>query len=1407
MCFSVQAQVPAGRTMHYTQKDGLSFNIINSISQDKNGFIWFATGNGLNRFDGVNFRTFKADPENPSGIPGNYIQYIYTDSFGHTWVSSRKGLYSFAINTEKFSKHQIVKGTDKVDVTSISQNAAGNLWIATTGNGFSFLDQKTGRYVNYSPKTLKGLASNSILSVVEDPFGMLWVGTRDAGLCVFKLNQSKVPTVIGGKSDILPAARVNEIYRDHADNMWIATSSGLWYYQRKMARFHSLSASEYNLRSNVFLSLVEDRQHRLFIGLQEGGLYHLNLDKLAAESPRDFVFEQVEDENKFNITPRSVQDLFLDKDQNLWLGTYGDGSYMLSSSPAKFKHFSKKLSDKSGESYLRYYGMCRDAAGNLWLGTDGDGIYNTKPDGTLIKHYRANTGGNSLTDNAIISAYRDSQNRLWFGTYAKGLLLYDPGTDGFVSFKHDPKNSSSIAGNDIRVIREDRRKNIWIGTNGGGLSRLDPRTRQFRNYNTVNSNISSNDVRSIENDDRGNLWLGTYGGGLSYLVSRQDKIYPFTQNESSGLNLSGSIIYALHMDKQKRLWIGSESSGLLVYQTEKKSLLRFSEKNGLADNSVYAILEESPGKVWISTNEGLSSIDLTNHKLYNFNGSDGLQGGQFNAGSALVDDKAGTMYFGGTEGWNMFYPKAIKPSSYKPQVRITGLQLYGKEEKDKGNIKPISESGHITLESGQSVFSIQYIALNFAYPKDAQFAYQLEGLEKDWNYVKYQRSATYRYLQPGTYTFKVKATNQDNIWQEDYATLTISILPPWYKSWWAYVLYTVMGVLAVYGFTRYKATQAKLKYRIRIADMEAQQERELHESKLSFFTNISHEFRSPLTLIINPVREMIDDQEKSADTANLNIVYRNAKRLLSLVDQLLLFSKAETKSDRLNISQLDLVALCEEVFLCFSHQAAKKNISYSFKQQATAIESPGIDCNEAATQAEEEQGSRLSEVHKVLIYGDREKIEIALFNLISNALRHTPQGGAVKLSILEDQRWVTVEVEDTGTGIAPEIGNRVFDRFFKVRDGKNYKGGFGIGLYLVKNFVDQHQGHVSFSSKMGEGTTFTIKMLKGNAHFSQHLIMEGQQESSAILEELNVFDEDIKEHELALTSVTEYKAQQMGVQQGVSSDIQTLLIIDDNEEIRHYISKIFSAKFEILEAGDGEQGLQMINRYLPDMIISDVLMQNLNGIELCSLVKADPALNHIPLILLTASASSEIRLKGIECGADDYISKPFEKELLMARVEGLLKSRNNLQTYFYNKITLKSGNLKISAEYKDFLDRCIEIVEKHITDGNFGISTLAEEIGMSRSNLYTKIKSISGQSANGFIRYIRLRKAAEIFINTDLTVQETILRVGIRDARYFREQFFKLFQMNPSDYIRKYRKTFSSRYAVSKTLRGLKDEI
>lgn len=1371
LSITAAAQFPSGRILHYTRKEGLSYGAVNSILQDNKGFMWFATGDGLNRFDGVDFKIFKYDPELRSSLPSNYVQKILKDSGGKFWVSSRKGLYQFNPKTETFINFPLPSGARRADVSHIMENSHGNLWVSTSGNGFSYLDSKTGKITSYNTKNLKGLSSNSILKIYEDAYGLLWVGTIDAGLCVFRVSNGKILGKLSFATDISKVSRVNAIYGDHLRNIWIATSGGLWLYDRKAGIFQHLEGKNYGLSSNVFLSLVQDSRKQMFIGLQDGGLYRVDLSGAAQKKTAAMVFEQLKYENGFNITPRSVPELYLDKEENLWVGTYGDGIFMISRTADKFKWFHKKVKDNFGENYLRYYGMCVDHEGYLWLGTDGDGIYKTKVGGEVIKRYRADGSPHSLAENAVLYGYRDSKNNLWFGTYSKGLSLYDRKSDAFINFQHNANIAGTLGGNDVRVIHEDNSQHIWVGTNGGGLSMMDPVTRKFKVYNTTNSNISSNDVRSLAHDQKGNLWVGTYGGGISYFDVAAQKFYPFTQINKSAVDLSREIIFALFLDGQQRLWIGTEGNGLLMYDTRRQSSLRFSEKNGLANNTVYAIQEEEPGKIWVSTNDGLSRIDLQKDKVYNYNEKDGLQPGQFNPGSALSGAKGDFICFGGTEGWNFFHPKQILQSSGEPEIRITGLQLYGNEEDEKTNSRNINESDDIVLEAGESVFSIQYVALNYAYPRAAQFAYKLEGLDKEWNYVKYQKSATYRYLEPGHYTFKVKATNQDNIWQSSYATLHIEVLPPWYKTWWAYAVYTLLIAALVYLLVRYKSNQAKLKYNIRISRIEAQKEKELHENKLSFFTNISHEFRTPLTLIINPVREIMDDKEGAADLSNLNIVYRNAKRLLSLVDQLLLFSKAETGVDKLKIVKMNLFDLCEEVFLCFTYQASKKQIMYDF----------------IATNKE------------LSIYGDREKIEIALFNLISNAIRHTPEGGRVTLSISEDGAAVCIRVADTGTGIDQQVGDKIFERFYKVQNNKNYaKGGFGVGLYLVKSFIERHQGKVSYTSSPVKGTTFSLTLLKGKAHFSDDPIFDDQPESSAILEEL------AEDREEQLPEIVIMPAAP-DVKDDISSEMKTILIIDDNKQIRDYVSQIFKAKFQLLEAENGEEGLSMARQYLPDMVISDVVMPGLNGVELCRLIKQDAALYHIPVVLLTASTSSEIKLRGIECGADDYISKPFEKEILIARIEGLLKNRNELQKYFYNEITLRSDSQKISAEYKEFLDRCIAIVEQHMTDPNFGIQVLAEEIGMSRSNLYVRIKSISGQSANSFIRFIRLRKAAEIFISTDLTVQETTFQVGIKDARYFREQFYKVFNMNPSDYIKKYRKTFNGKYSLNKSLIRSKD--
>jgi DNA-binding response OmpR family regulator/nitrogen-specific signal transduction histidine kinase len=542
-----------------------------------------------------------------------------------------------------------------------------------------------------------------------------------------------------------------------------------------------------------------------------------------------------------------------------------------------------------------------------------------------------------------------------------------------------------------------------------------------------------------------------------------------------------------------------------------------------------------------------------------------------------------------------------------------------------------------------------------------------------------------------------------------------------------------------------------------------ERERTINENKLTFFTNISHEFRTPLTLIINPLKDVLGRKQETPEKPDgeLQTVYRNARRMLSLVDQLLLFRKAESGMDAIRPAKQEVYALAHDIYLCFVQQAKAKKVQYEF-------DCPRQDLD---------------------LYADREKLGIILYNLLSNALKYTPEGGSIVLQVRETERDVVFHVQDTGIGIDKETGDQLFEKFYRASgQAITAQKGFGIGLYLVKHLTAQHKGQISFESKPGAGTTFTLSLLKGFSHFGADVILDEGSVQPVLLEELALDD--------VVNSSAELGEPDGGPLEAVVTEKKSVLLIDDDEQILQYLSGLFRNTYQVLLASDGEDGLNLAHKHLPDLVIADVQMQGMSGIDLCKKIKEDAALQHIPVILLTASTSAEVRLKGVEGGADDYITKPFDKEILVARVASLLKARTVLQHYFFNAITLNHTDQKVSQEYKEFLERCIAIVESHLDDDNFNLKVLLAEIGMSRSNLFRKVKSVSGLSIKSFIRFIRLRKAAELFINTNYNVSETALRVGINDIKFFRAEFNKVFGMNPSDYIKKYRKTFGNQFIV-----------
>jgi signal transduction histidine kinase/ligand-binding sensor domain-containing protein/DNA-binding response OmpR family regulator len=1327
-------------------EQGLSNNAVTCIYQDRYGFMWFGTYDGLNRYDGYHFKVFRNKPDDSTSLLNNRIVAICEDQQNNLWIGTKRGVSVFNSITCGFSPvtYQPYKapGIEKLDlpINDIKTDVQGNILIGTGGRGLLSCTKgsKQAIQVPYVEDT-QVLLRYHVQAIKIDKLQRAWLFVQGKGLCLYDDRTGQVKPV---------NQAIRSGYCLEADNngtIWIGSENGLTAYHIASNTLKHYDESSGALTNNKVVGLCLDKKNKLWIATDGGGIDILDIQtgKVSYLAP---------EQNKKSLTSTSIYAVYEDKELRKWIGTLRGGINVIDPHKNRFTTIAHDPFSRNSLIDNFVLSFCEDFAGNLWIGTDGSGLsyWNRKQNSYIhFKHELGNT--RSLSNNFVTSIVRDYRDNIWIATYGGGINRYNK-TNG--TFEHYSCNYPGYTYGDKNVWKlfEDSKKNLWAGAvSPGRLYKLNPLTNQFESFDD-----KVVDVLTLAEDKDGVLWAGTFS----------DLIQIDVQNKKHRFFKTGNAVRSIYEDKAGNFWVGTEGNGLQLFDRKNGTFAHYTESHGLCSNSVLNTLEDNHGNLWISTFNGISRFDPQHKTFKNFYVSDGLQSNQFNY-NAAIQLHSGEFAFGGIKGFNLFYPDSIANNAQMPNLLLTGLKIDNvavEQDSTFANGQSLADIDQLRIPYSKAVIAIDFAALEYSAPDKISYAYYMEGWDKGWNYVGRVRTANYSRLTEGDYTFRIKSTNAEGIWNNKERIIYITVLPPWFRSWWAYLLYTALAAAAIWLYLLYKNRQARLKYEIQIAHINAEKEKELNEKKLSFFTNISHEFRTPLTLIINPIKELLYSKEQLVDTGELNIVYRNARRLLSLVDQLLLFRKADSEADKLRVVKMNFCDLCKEVYLCFVQQARSKKIQYEFQCTNPAIE----------------------------LYADREKMEITLFNLISNALKFTPEQGLVIVAVVEQDNHVEVSIADNGVGIPGSIGHKLFERFYQVQDkGTSLKTGFGIGLYLVKSFVESHHGRIDYTSKPGEGTRFVMTLLKGSDHFPADCIHKETMNSSVLLEEL--IEETTPEPVVDLLPV------EPGDDPGsLVTDLPTMLIIDDNNQIRQYVAQIFRKTFHLYEADNGEDGLKLAKQYQPDIIISDVVMQGLTGIELCSSIKEDPSLNHIPLILLTASSSSDIKLKGVECGADDYITKPFEKELLVARVSSILKSRNNLQKYFYNEITLRQNTLKISAEYKEFLERCIAIVEQHLDNESFSIKTLASEIGMSHSNLYKKVKSISGQSVNSFIRFIRLRKAAELFINTPCNVNEAAFQVGMSDIKYFREQFNKLFGMNPSEYIKKYRKPFQKNFQMNK---------
>ena len=1319
-------------------ENGLSNNEVTCIYQDHRGFMWFGTYDGLNTYDGYGFKVYRNKLNDTSSLINNRIAFITEDADRLLWIGTRRGVSIFNRITSKFASLYYQPYNEKAHrvsdfmATTMKYDAQKNIFIATADKGLLLYNRQT-RIAHQIPfRNNRLLKTNYYVSALAfDAGNRLWLFVRDVGLCMYDNKTQEIKVVNKTIKNGLC------IRADNAGNLWIGADNGLYKYD--MAANNMLAI--FNTHSRI-PDVTIDKQNHLWIATDGNGIYTINLPGLQVnrfEGPG----------NKELLTSTAIFSIYEDRDGRKWIGTLRGGINIIQQEKNLFTTISRDPFSTNTLVNNFILSFCEDKSQNIWIGTDGGGLSRwdrSKNSWTNFQHQEHNK--QSLSCNFVCSILNDYQNTVWMATWGGGINRYNKTTNAFEQLPC----INPLTGDEDKyafILFEDAQKKLWAGTcNDGRLYWYNPTTGHFELFDNRVTNILS-----LYEDKSGDFWGGTFQSLIK--IDRNQKKH-ITYN-------IGYAIRAMHEDRQGRFWIGTEGGGLLLFNRKTARFTKFTETNGLCSNSILNVLEDKSGKLWISTFNGISKFDPQTSSFTNFSQSDGLQSNQFNY-NAAIRLRSGEFAFGGIKGFNIFYPDSIYNKPQPVQVWLTDIKINNTPvEKDDSYITSRSKNGieYITLPYNKAVVSIDFVALNFSAPDKISYAYYLDGWDKNWNYVGKSRTANYTRLTEGLYTFKVKATDAEGHWLTREQQLLIKVLPPWYRAWWAWLLYSVAFVFVLYLYLQYKAQRAKQLYETALAKMETEKEKELNEKKLSFFTHVSHEFRAPLTLIINPIKELVANPDKAVAIEDMHIVYRNARRLLSLVDQLLLFRKADTEGEKLKLSIVDLHELCHDVFTCFLQQAKARNIQYEFLATGSSIE----------------------------ILADREKMEIALFNLISNALKFTPNEGKVIVEITEKEKSVEVTVSDTGCGIDETVGDGIFENFYRAK--KQHTGthsGFGIGLYLVKQFVQAHHGTVTYESKMGEGTRFTISLSRvGGTASAKNSSGNTRSEAPGLLEELMGDSDQVQNGSPSIT---------MPAPAGMVSNKKAILLVDDNAEMRQYLRQLFCDRFIVYEADNGETGLQQAQQHIPDIIISDIVMEGVTGVEFCKTIKSTLELSHIPVILLTATSSTDTKLKGIECGAEDYITKPFEKELLLARVDNILKGRSTLQQYFLDTITLQKNTVKVSAEYRDFIDRCMAIIDQEIDNVDFNIKTFAKEMGMSHSTLYKKVKFISGLSITAFIRHIRLRRAAVLLLSTNTNINEAASQVGINDPKHFRVQFHKLFGMTPSDYVKKYKASFNKDFNV-----------
>ena len=1341
---------------HLTIADGLSQNAVSSIVQDRRGFMWFGTKDGLNRYDGYQFAVFRHDPFDSTSISDSEITALLEDSRGALWVGTRNGgLNRFDRAHERFSR---VRGGPRRDITAIVEDSTGALWVSSEGEGLFRLtpsgsqDVRVERFV-HSPADPASLSSDDVSTLVVDRRGVLWVGTLQG---LDRLDSTAAGGVSFARSSVRSArpfalidTAVTALHEDSRGRLWIGSLPGISVVDsaRTTIRHYYHRYRTFRYGWGLALSIVEDRSGAMWV-TTVGEL--MRLDPATGE----FTYFRHDPQNPDGISSNQPTRAYRDRSDVIWVGSNGYGIDTHDSKANRFQTFRRPQNWPSRLSGFSVYTLFEDLSGALWI--DAGLLYRWN---RATGEFRSFEGSSSrpfdFGNTSVWSIVEDPPGFLWAASVA-GLFRYEIATGQYRLYRHDPADSLSLPEPAIYDVMRDRDGVIWAVTENFLVRLIDQERGRFQRFRHKERPTARQWIfPSTTQDSSGALWLGS-DQGLARFDPRTGTFRRYRHDPRVPTSLSHDAIRAILPDPRqpnRYLWVGTAGGGLNRLDVDSGTCVHFREGDGLPNDVVYAVLADSSGRLWMSTNKGLSRFDPATRQFRNYDAEDGLQSNEFNSGAGFKS-RSGEMFFGGIYGFNYFRPEHVRDNPTIPAVAITGFRRGNRYEnvRDSGTVlrTTISETDTLRLSYRDAVLTFEFAALEYSAPAKNRYAYRMVGFNDEWFESGAVRSATYTNLPPGRYTFQVRASNNDGVWNEQGTSLAVVILPPWWRAWWAYALYGALALAALYGARRSEMNRLRLKQRLEIERLEGEQLRELDRARSRLFANVSHEFRTPLTLTMGPLDDLragLHGPLTPAAHEQLDLARRNAGRVLDLINEILELARAESGRETVRARRVELGGFVASVARTFVPLAERKAIAYEIHGPTESIET----------------------------YVDPDHLDRALSNLLSNAFKFTPEGGAVRVTVAADESSARITVRDSGPGIPAAELSRVFDRFHRAPSTAATHPGTGIGLALARELVALQGGSIAVESDEGFGCTFTITLRRGKAHLAPDQIID---EGAAV----TWTPRGANSQPFATpVGVAPTAARETSGAEVEEADLTTVLVVDDNAEVRAYVKQHLAPRYRVVEAMNGKEGLETAQRLLPDLVLTDVMMPVMDGYALCRALKASPETDFIPVILLTARAEADDRLAGLSEQADDYLTKPFDVRELLARVGNIVATRRRLRERFAGApLALHAAPVNVEPADRKFIEQVRAAIEANLGDESFSVERLATEVAQSRGNLHRRLRELVGESPSDLIRRLRLERAAQLLDSGAGSVAEVAYAVGFKSVAHFSNAFNEMHGVRPS---------------------------